>query len=88
MGGLYGISVGSCFVGESMFFLEPDASKVAFVTLVERLRRWRFRMLDCQVYTEHLARFGAREWPRDKFLGELGLAVREPTRRGPWTEAE
>lgn len=85
-GGLYGISVGTCFVGESMFFRQPDASKVAFVTLVERLRVWGFRMVDCQVHTEHLARFGARAWPRDEFLAELGVAVREPTRRGSWTE--
>lgn len=88
VGGLYGISLGSLFCGESMFFTERDASKAAFVHLVERLRSWRFRMVDCQVYTEHLARFGAHEWPRDKFLDELDLAVREPTRRGPWTEEE
>jgi len=86
VGGLYGISLGTYFCGESMFFAERDASKAAFVHLVERLRGWRFRMIDCQVYTEHLARFGAREWPRDKFLDELELAVREPARRGPWTE--
>lgn len=87
VGGLYGIALGSCFCGESMFHLEPDTSKVAFVQLAERLRQWSFRMIDCQVYTDHLARFGAREWPRDVFLSELDLAVREPTRRGPWPAA-
>ncbi len=86
VGGLYGVCLGSTFSGESMFFAAPDASKVAFVHLVERLRAWGFRMLDCQVYTEHLERFGAREWPRDAFLDELTLALAEPTRRGSWTE--
>lgn len=85
VGGLYGIALGSYFCGESMFFSERDASKVALVHLVERLREWGFRMIDCQVYTEHMARFGAREWPRDRFLDELELAVGEPGRRGPWT---
>jgi len=89
VGGLYGVSLGTMFCGESMFYLEPNASKVALVALVERLRRWRFRMIDCQVYTDHLARLGATEWPRDVFLDELEVALREPTRRGSWTgEAE
>ena len=69
-----------------MFHTETDASKVAFVTLVERLAGWDFRMVDCQIHTEHLAKLGAREWHRDQFLDELEIAVREPTRRGPWTE--
>lgn len=86
VGGLYGISLGTMFCGESMFFNERDASKVAFVHLVERLREWRFRFVDCQVYTEHLARFGAEEWHRNDFLDELAQALREPTRRGPWTD--
>ncbi|HEX9733451.1 MAG TPA: leucyl/phenylalanyl-tRNA--protein transferase [Thermoanaerobaculia bacterium] len=85
-GGLYGVSLGTLFCGESMFFRQRDASKVALVHLAERLRSWGFRMIDCQVHTDHLARLGAREWPRDRFLDELGLAVREPTRRGPWTD--
>jgi leucyl/phenylalanyl-tRNA--protein transferase len=86
VGGLYGIALGGCFSGESMFHVEPDASKVAFVHLAERLRSWDFHLIDCQVYTDHLARFGAREWPRDHFLGELDLAIRAPTRRGLWTQ--
>ncbi|MCP4659538.1 MAG: leucyl/phenylalanyl-tRNA--protein transferase [bacterium] len=86
VGGLYGVSLGGMFCGESMFHFEPDASKVALVALVERLRRWRFRMIDCQVYTEHLARLGATEWPRDVFLDELEHTLSEPTRRGRWTE--
>ena len=74
------------FCGESMFYTQPDASKVAFASLVQRLQRWRFKMVDCQVYTEHLERFGAREWPRDRFLDQLELAIQYPTRRGRWTE--
>ncbi len=86
VGGLYGVSLGGMFCGESMFHLEPDASKVALVALVDRLRRWRFRMIDCQVYTEHLVRLGATEWPRDVFLDELERTLGQPTRRGRWTE--
>ncbi len=85
-GGLYGIALGTLFCGESMFFHRPDASKVAFVSLVERLRRWRFRLIDCQTHTGHLERFGAVEWPRSAFLDELAVAVGEPTRQGSWTQ--
>ncbi len=87
VGGVYGVSLGTMFSGESMFYLEPDASKVAFVTLVERLRDWRFRIFDCQVQTPHSVRFGAREQPRETFLAELALAVQEPSRRGSWAPA-
>lgn len=88
VGGLYGLALGACFIGESMFFKKSDASKVAFASLAERLRRWKFRMIDCQVHTPHLERFGAREWPRRRFLDELERCLRVPTRRGPWTETE
>ena len=84
VGGLYGLSLGAAFFGESMFSLEPDASKVAFVALVEQLRRWGLRLVDCQVYTPHLASFGAREWPRRDFLAALRAALDRPTRLGPW----
>ena len=83
-GGLYGLSLGAAFFGESMFALEPDASKLAFVALVEQLGRWGIPLVDCQVYTEHLARFGAREWPRRDFLAALTAALDRPTRLGPW----
>ncbi len=83
-GGLYGVSLGAAFYGESMFALEPDASKVAFGTLLGNLVRWAFTLVDCQVYTEHLARFGARPWPRRTFLSELKRALERPTRKGPW----
>ncbi|HJO24122.1 MAG: leucyl/phenylalanyl-tRNA--protein transferase [Myxococcota bacterium] len=83
-GGLYGVALGSCFFGESMFAEADDASKVAFATLVHQLERWEFTIVDCQVYTEHLERFGATEWPRPLFLEELSAALRTDTRRGPW----
>lgn len=86
-GGLYGVSLGAAFFGESMFARAPDASKVAFVTAVERFKQWGFHFIDCQVETEHLARFGAEHWPRRRFLEALAVALKEPTRRGPWTEA-
>ncbi len=86
VGGVYGLALGSVFCGESMFHAERDASKVAFVTLVQQLRAWDFRMVDCQIHTEHLEQLGAREWHRDRFLDELELAVHDPTRRGKWTD--
>jgi leucyl/phenylalanyl-tRNA--protein transferase len=84
VGGLYGLSLGAAFFGESMFALETDASKVAFVALVEQLRRWGILLVDCQVYTPHLASFGAREWPRRDFLAALRAALDRPTRLAPW----
>jgi len=68
-----------------MFALAPDASKIAFVRLVEHLQRWDIGLVDCQVYTEHLARFGAVEWPRKRYLAALKKALARPTRSGPWT---
>ncbi|ADK82264.1 leucyl/phenylalanyl-tRNA--protein transferase [Sediminispirochaeta smaragdinae] len=71
VGGLYGVSVGALFCGESMFALRRDASKVAFVTAVRFLVRQNYRLIDCQVYTEHLASFGAEEISREHFLSLL-----------------
>jgi leucyl/phenylalanyl-tRNA--protein transferase len=84
VGGLYGVSLGGAFFGESMFARAPDASKVAFVTLLAALVRWGIEIVDAQVYTEHLARFGAEHWPRARYLEELERALARPTRRGPW----
>jgi len=83
-GGLYGLSLGAAFFGESMFARQTDASKVAFATLVERLERWGIPLVDCQVYTPHLESLGAREWPRRDFLAALHAALERPTRLGPW----
>jgi leucyl/phenylalanyl-tRNA---protein transferase len=85
LGGLYGVSLGTAFFGESMFALAPDASKVAFVTFVQQLERWGITLIDCQVHTEHLARFGASEWPRADYLAALRVALEQPTLRGPWS---
>ncbi|MBW2493225.1 MAG: leucyl/phenylalanyl-tRNA--protein transferase [Deltaproteobacteria bacterium] len=84
VGGLYGVSLGGCFFGESMFARSANASKVAFATLVEQLARWEFDLIDCQVHTEHLARFGATEWPRSRFLEVLEKSLAKQTRRGRW----
>jgi leucyl/phenylalanyl-tRNA--protein transferase len=75
VGGLYGVSVGAAFFGESMFSRERDASKVALVHLVARLIDGGFRLLDCQFMTEHLRSFGAIEIARDDFRALLTDAV-------------
>jgi len=84
-GGLYGLCLGGTFFGESMFADRTDASKVAFARLVARLHHWEFDLVDCQVDTEHLRRFGARNIARVAFLLRLESSVGKPTRRGPWT---
>lgn len=78
VGGLYGVSVGAVFFGESMFSRERDASKVALVHLVARLIRSGFRLLDCQFMTEHLRGFGAIEVPREAFKALLADAIDRP----------
>lgn len=83
-GGLYGVSLGSVFFGESMFAQRNDASKVAFSGLVERLQEWGCSVIDCQVTTAHLRRFGAREISRDEFLALLDEGLKQPTRKGNW----
>jgi leucyl/phenylalanyl-tRNA--protein transferase len=85
VGGLYGVSLGKCFFGESMFTLITNASKVAFVALVEYLRSHFFDIVDCQVSTEHLMSFGAREIPRNQYLKQLKRSLTLPTQRGKWS---
>ena len=84
VGGLYGVSLGKAFFGESMFHLKTDASKVALATLVEKLKSWDFHFIDSQMTTEHMIRLGAKELPRRIFLKRLQLALRQPTKRGRW----
>jgi leucyl/phenylalanyl-tRNA--protein transferase len=84
VGGLYGVSLGKAFFGESMFHLKSDASKVALATLVERLKAWGFRFIDAQMTTEHLVSLGAQELSRRIFLKQLQSALRHPTKRGKW----
>jgi leucyl/phenylalanyl-tRNA--protein transferase len=74
-GGLYGVKLGAAFFGESMFSFERDASKVALVHLVARLRSGGFKLLDAQFLTVHLAQFGAVELPREDYLKLLDEAV-------------
>jgi leucyl/phenylalanyl-tRNA--protein transferase len=78
VGGLYGVALGGAFFGESMFSRQRDASKVALVALVERLRAQGFTLLDTQYITPHLALFGAREIPRSEYLTRLAAALCEP----------
>ncbi|MBF0214075.1 MAG: leucyl/phenylalanyl-tRNA--protein transferase [Magnetococcales bacterium] len=84
VGGVYGLVLGAVFFGESMFSIRPDASKVAFVTLVDHLVALGCEMIDCQVASEHMMRFGAREMPRDQFLVSLRHALLKPMRSGSW----
>jgi leucyl/phenylalanyl-tRNA--protein transferase len=77
-GGLYGVSIGAAFFGESMFHRKKEASKVALLALVEHLRTQKFVLLDTQWLTPHLAQFGAIELPRDHYLELLTRAVELP----------
>lgn len=84
VGGLYGISLGAVFCGESMFSARADASKIALVALARQLDRWSFTMIDCQLPTDHLKRMGAVEMDRGQFLTNLRTSLRVSTRPGPW----
>lgn len=83
-GGLYGVALGEVFFGESMFARAPDASKVALVRLVERLRARGCRVIDCQQATAHLASLGAREIPRAAFAQLLRESIQYPPRGERW----
>jgi leucyl/phenylalanyl-tRNA--protein transferase len=84
VGGLYGVSLGKAFFGESMFHRRPDASKAAFIGLCSLLASWDFHFVDCQQTTPHMVRLGAVEVGRQEFRERLGHAVEFPTRRGMW----
>ncbi|MFD0861025.1 leucyl/phenylalanyl-tRNA--protein transferase [Sungkyunkwania multivorans] len=71
VGGVYGVDLGNIFCGESMFSKVSNASKVGFVYLVEKLKREKYKLIDCQVYTKHLESLGAKEIPRKEFLNVL-----------------
>jgi leucyl/phenylalanyl-tRNA--protein transferase len=85
VGGLYGVSLGRMFYGESMFSRATDASKVALVSLVEELRARGFPLIDCQQRTPLLASLGAREIPRRQFLRRVAALVNYPEPPGTWT---
>lgn len=84
-GGLYGVSIGHIFFGESMFSLAPNASKYGFIQLVDALKKQNFELIDCQVYTDHLASLGAEEITRESFLSEISLNHPFETIRGSWS---
>ncbi|MBK7793246.1 MAG: leucyl/phenylalanyl-tRNA--protein transferase [Betaproteobacteria bacterium] len=84
VGGLYGVSIGRMFFGESMFALERDASKVALAHLVAMLRARGFPLIDCQQETEHLASVGARPIPRAVFAERVARLVDSGAPRDPW----
>jgi leucyl/phenylalanyl-tRNA--protein transferase len=83
-GGLYGVSLGGAFFGESMFHLRRDVSKVALYYLVDFARRNHFSLIDVQQSTPHLQRMGAEEIPREHFLDLLQRALTKTTLMGPW----
>ncbi len=85
VGGLYGVSLGSCFFGESMFTKASNASKAGFITLVADLIERGCTMIDCQLHTHHLERFGAIDISREHFLEELGRSLNANTLKGSWS---
>ena len=84
VGGLYGVSLGSAFFGESMFSEIPNASKAALITLLPLLQKRGFDLIDCQVETAHLTGLGARPIPRRDFCALLQQSLRNQTLRGNW----
>ena len=76
VGGCYGVKIGDMFYGESMFHHVTDASKVAFVALVQKLKSEGVSMIDCQMKTDHLASLGAKEIPRDDFISKLSVLIK------------
>lgn len=88
VGGLYGVSIGKVFFGESMFHTVTDASKVAFWHLHQFLSQHNFQLIDCQQETSHLMSLGAYAIPRSQFLDELKSLTAEPTLVGNWGECK
>lgn len=86
VGGLYGLSFGNIFFGESMFHTQKDASKVALWHLVERLLEWDFALIDVQQETEHLKSLGAKAIERKLFLEILEKSIENETKKGKWTK--
>lgn len=84
VGGLYGIAIGQVFFGESMFHRKTDASKVAFVHLVQRLKTWGYQLIDCQVSSDHLFSLGAEEITRHEFAGLLDRLCQLPPDSLAW----
>jgi len=87
VGGLYGVSIGQVFFGESMFHFKTDASKVAFATLISQLKQWDYQLVDCQVHTEHLSSLGAHEIDRAEFNQLLKRFCNQPTSPHAWSNS-
>jgi leucyl/phenylalanyl-tRNA---protein transferase len=83
-GGIYGVSLGRVFFGESMFSTKTDASKAAMATLIDRLRDWKFDLFDAQMSTPHLKSLAGKEISRRVFLRRLRSALCHPTKKGRW----
>ena len=84
-GGMYGLAIGQCFFGESMFSLETNASKVLMVHLAHQLQDWGYRLMDCQVESDHLLTMGACTIPRSKFLSIIGTYADRKPDQTDWT---
>ena len=84
VGGLYGVAMGQVFFGESMFHTKTDASKVAFVQLVQHLTAWNYQLIDCQMHTAHLASLGAHEVSRQHFIDLLDKYCETPPHPKAW----
>ncbi len=84
-GGLYGVSLGKTFFGESMFFIKTDASKIGLYYLVTLLKQLKFDMIDTQQSTSHLKSMGAEDIPRKKFLEILSASLKYPAIKGNWS---
>ncbi|WP_369938339.1 leucyl/phenylalanyl-tRNA--protein transferase [Xanthomonas tesorieronis] len=85
VGGIYGVSRGRMFFGESMFSARSGGSKVALAALARRLHDWGWPLIDAQVENDHLRRLGAQRWPRGAFLEAIATLVAAPAPPGPWT---
>lgn len=83
-GGLYGVGLGRMFFGESMFSRRSDASKIAFVHMVRHLSRYGVKMIDCQMYTAHLASLGAQLVAREQFIAMLKIQIIQPQAEHMW----
>jgi leucyl/phenylalanyl-tRNA--protein transferase len=86
VGGLYGVSIGLAFFGESMFYKERDASKFALYQLVNLLKSWNFELIDAQQETDHMKSLGAIIIPRNEFMERLENAISKRTYKGDWNK--
>lgn len=84
VGGLYGVAIGSAFFGESMFSRADNASKAAFICMAETLGAAGFQIIDCQLYTDHLASLGAQPLARHDYLALIHQATRQTAQASPW----